>query len=180
MRRFLIPVVMVLAIALGACGGGGGDTSGDGGQGAPTGGGGGDTEGDDAGGAGGGGSVDACTLITPEDIQAAYGVEVGGTEAQDLGSEDTGCLYTDAQGGTLIVTSYLPTGAGSFDVYRDQGEEVAGIGDAALWVYGSTLMVLQGEAVLSIQTGSALPQSGDEAALRAATEQLGRAAVERM
>lgn len=126
--------------------------------------------------AGGAGDLgDPCTLVTADDIEAAYGVT-----AAD--SEGARCIYVDSDGNELIAVAYNPS-ADTYEFYQDEAEteQVDGLGDGAIWLFGDTLVVLIGEGELAIQNiGDTLPQAGDSAALRAASEEVARAALDRM
>lgn len=130
----------------------------------------------------GGGSAgfDPCTLNTPEEVEAIYGAEVAETE-----THEEGCFYRDADGFTVLGTTYAPTGRAVFeglrDAYPEDLEDLAGIGDGAVWAWETTLVILKGETTLSIHGSVDLPdQPPDKATNRAAAEEIARLAIGRI
>ncbi len=132
----------------------------------------------DGGGEGGGASIDACPLLTTEEVSAAFGVDVAEAERANLGGGDTGCNYNDANGELVATTTYAPGGAIVWESLEDEADDqIEGIGDGALWVY-NTVTVRKGDAMFQIFFAG---DAGlDEDAVRAASEDLARIAVERM
>ena len=134
--------------------------------------------GDDDGG-GGGGDGDACRFLTPEEVGAAFGVDVADTEEA---AADT-CSYNDADGNTILIYSYIAQGGRPF--FEDQAEnfegatEIDGIADGVLYFPGGGMYVLKGDALLNI-TAITVPQAGDDTELQAALEDIARAAAARM
>jgi hypothetical protein len=87
---------------------------------------------------------DACTLLTPAEIESATGVAYGDGELQEVMSfgDQTACNYTPSDGGAAFVLVLVNGTGGSFDAQRETAdealgtpsEEVAGIGDDAFWI----------------------------------------------
>ena len=169
------PVPLIaLVVVLASCAGSGGAPNGGGGAAGAAGGGGG--EGEEVGG-------DACRFLTVEEVATAFGVDVSAAAPTTSGSV-VNCAYNDAEGNIVIAYSYVSgEGQATFQGQRDiEGAvEVEGIGDGALWFPQGGMYVLKGDAVLNIGIGNVtLPQQDDEAALRAAFEDVARAAAARM
>lgn len=130
-------------------------------------------------GAGGGGGGDACRFLTPQEVGAAFGVDVADTEEA---AADT-CSYNDADGNVILIYSYIAQGGRP--IFEDQREnfegatEIDGIADGVLYFPGGGMYVLKGDALLNI-TAITVPQAGDDTELQAALEDIARAAAARM
>ncbi|MFL5779521.1 MAG: hypothetical protein ACJ761_11360 [Chloroflexota bacterium] len=100
---------------------------------------------------------DACAAVPAADVAKAFGVSA--TSASPLGSDGdfSYCRYAGEDGSPLLSTSLTRTQAKTFDDYaRGQGtEEIAGIGDAAVWTSG-ILLVRKGNALLSLQPAASV------------------------
>lgn len=180
MSRFQTLVLILLTAVLAACsspGGGtneadGGDPTGDAGAPEATAGGG------DAGGEDGAAIGDACALVTPEEVEAAVGVEV----AETVESEAS-CSYLDSNNSLLLAfVAITQNAAATFESQRafEGSEEITGIGDGALWFPGGGMYLLKGDTLLNMTIGGVGSLEGDPAAQRAALEELARAAAARL
>ncbi len=180
MTRPILLLAATLVLVLTACAGGGGQGDrgdGDGGNGdaspaATTGGGGG-------GGGNGGDDGDACRFVTPDEVEAAFGVEIA-----DVTGDALSCTFNDADG-NIVLTYAAIQSSGSIDVreqfeaQRETGEEVEGIGDGAIYFEGGGMYVLKGDLLLNM-TAVAPEGELDDAELRAGLEAVARAAAGRM
>ena len=132
-------------------------------------------DGGDGDGPAGGGQ---CRFVTAAEVEAAFGVAVEPVET------DVTCTFNDGDGNMVLIYTYVPQGGRSaFESQREEFEgavEIDGIGDGALFFPGGGMYVLKGDGVLNVTAGSGVPQAGDDAALQAALEEVGRAAAGRM
>jgi hypothetical protein len=154
----------MLIAALAACGGAGGGTA------APTVGGPGSTDAaatseasEDTGaatqGPGGGGSLDACALLTNDEVAAATGLQNvvgGGIPAANLTDAISGCAWVS--GGTIPAVNviYLQHDASDPEAVKllPETEEISvGGGAKAFWVPGAGLVALvyKGDKIVMIQ-----------------------------
>lgn len=112
--------------------------------------------------------VDACKLLTPAEVSAAYGytVQAGVPTADDLYAY---CTYTAADGRekAMVFVSRSSAAANDFQTVKsNEGHAVSGVGDEAYW--GTTsflpgLYFLKGgvEAYISSSSSSSGPVSED-------------------
>lgn len=185
-------VTVGLALVLGACGGGDDDDDAgdDGGAATATldSGDGGDEEtpeatAEDDGTSGGGhdnsgDAVDACSLVTKDEAEAALGAPVGDGEAQDY-PPIYSCRYT-TQDSYMVDVSVVVFGSDDqAEEVHDQAvdvndyEKVDGIGERAYYALGFGLTVLQDEFELGVIVGGPDDNRGLE-------EELAKIAVERL
>lgn len=100
----------------------------------------------------GAGGLDACALITPEEVAAATGVSVDAANPT-AGDTTATCLYVDDDG-SPVVSTVLQAGLAGVNTYLDDAanEPVSGIGDRAV-IYqaggglptGRTIYVAKGD-----------------------------------
>ena len=187
---------LTVALLLAACGGGSAATSGPGGTTAAT-----DTPASqaasDAPGAtptegavatpaessASGGSVfsgEACDLLTPADVDTTLGV-TGTTVGMSTPGDVSFCIYQAADGSSNVATSLMKQGGtGAFAIWKSGAgvQDVDGVGDDAVFdPSSSALVVLKGDAVLSVTAGDG---SDDEAQRLAWSKALAQIAVEQL
>lgn len=159
----------ILALALAACGGGGATTSPAGPDGTAAASdapasqaateepGGEPTDGPAATQNGGGGDAgEACDLASPDEVGGVVG-ESGMTIGMNTPGDVSYCIYQTAAGDAFVATSWMKRGGGgSFSIWKSGAgvEDVDGLGDDAVFDPSSaTLLVLQGDAIVSITAG---------------------------
>lgn len=121
---------------------------------------------------------------TVEEVSAAFGVDVAdavGTAAPGLGG---GCAYTYADPTMGYAISTITTGdvRATIDAFRggEGASDVVGIGDTAVLISPQgPLAVVKGNILISL-AAYGLPIVEDAAAYRAALEELGRSAADRL
>ncbi len=177
MPRPILPLVALLAVGLAACSGTPATTaSPDGNTASAT-----SSASTDGGGSSGGDSQ--WCLNTKDEVASTLGVEVTdvvGTDAPGVGG---GCFYNGPDGTPVHAISVITaaSAADTFNAARSQtgAETIDGIGDDAVLVSsGGPLIVLKGDSVISMGPLGAIQQ--DATAFRAAVEELGRAAADRL
>lgn len=108
------------------------------------------------GGGGGGTAVDACGLVTTDEIGGVVG-ESGMTIGMNTPGDVSYCIYSKADGSAYVASSWMKQGGGgSFAIWKSGAgvQDVDGIGDDAVWDPSSaTLVVLKGDAIVSITAG---------------------------
>ena len=140
----------------------------------------------DGGDGGGDMSGEDFCLNTPEEVEAALEVDV--SEATGNVNADTGggCLYY-AENQILVYAIAVVSGQGAADDTINAGREtegvveIEGIGDEALLMSRlGPLVVRIGDTIISQGPTADVPDSDDQAAMRAAMEELARAAADRL
>jgi hypothetical protein len=108
------------------------------------------------GGGGGGGAASACELATPEEVGNVLGAS-GVTVTMDSPGTPSFCIYSDASGAAIASTSLTAEGGGAaFGLWKSGAgvETVDGLGDDAVFDPSTaSLLVLMGDAILSIAAG---------------------------
>lgn len=141
---------------------------------------------DDANGGGdsGGATAEFC-LNTTEEVSEALdveAVEAAGTQNANVGG---GCSYTTSDG-TLVYAIAVIIGQNAeatiaAGLQTEGAVEIDGIGDeAVLMSAGGPLVVRVGDTIISQGPLPGVPNYDDAAAMRAAMEELGRAAADRL
>ena len=178
MPRPILPLVLLLAIALAACSGTPATSaSADGNAATAT-----STASSDGGDGSSGGDSQWC-LNTTDEVASTLDVEVTdavGTDAPGVGG---GCFYNGPDGTPVHAISVITaaSAADTFNAAKSQAgaETIDGIGDDAVLVSsGGPLIVLKGDSVISMGPVGAIQQ--DATAFRAAVEELGRTAADRL
>ena len=159
-RRFLTTLGMCVTFLIAGCGGGATTTAGPGAPGATSGGaattGGGGTATQAP---GGGATVDACSLLTDEDIKTATGFSpISETAGPTMGIFEVGCEWElDNEGGVpwSIVLGVRPEGGRDyFDRYFappvGEGEVLEGVGDEALLSDIGDVNAVKGDTMFSV------------------------------
>jgi len=175
-----LTVVALAALVLAACGGdddydSGGDTG-------PTAtevddAGGGDDSGDDSG--GNGDVVDACALLTEEEVGAVLGTSVPVGEPQNF-DPFFGCSWiTETFDSADISVTVGDAGESLYEFNNDDAEEIDGLGDRAQYLTGllGLLEVLKGDYYLSVSVNSFEMEDDD---IRDASIELAEHAVARL
>jgi len=162
MRRLTAIAVAFLAVAA-ACGG-------DDAPRATTPGSGASTQGNSSGGSG---SIDACGLVTKDEVQATTGkrskdpearpgINTGNPNASGTRIQDSRCNFNDADGGTLLVQiewSKSKDSAANYDSLRKlasaAAEDVPGVGDKAYYAVGAVLFS-KGDSLVTVSATSAM------------------------
>ena len=138
LRRAIWLAALTAALAIAGCSAaqpGGGDT------------GGGDTDGGDGGNGGGGG--DLCSTLTEDEVADIAGVEVTETE---FVSDD--CNFTVNETGLINVRyeSAFDQDLQTANIICDNGEDVSGVGDRALWCPDINVLYFnKGDRSLAVQ-----------------------------
>ena len=151
-RRSLASLALLTTFALAACGGTGAATTGPGGPAATTAGGatqpaGGGTTPTQAAGGNGGAAVDACKLLTDEEIKSATGFSPkSSAAAPDMGTFPAGCeweLDNEGAASWSITLGVMPTGGRSFyDGYVAPPVGEGEVGDVTVVKGDTTFSVL--------------------------------------
>lgn len=119
-----------------------------------------DVAGDDDDGDGNGGQVDghACDLVTPEDVSAAVGVEVGeGRDYLATAADATNCEWQSTEEAVTVYAEVLLEGgrnwfeAVHFGEPAFEEQPVEGLGDEAIFSDLGVLDVVDGDTFISIQ-----------------------------
>jgi hypothetical protein len=126
-------------------------------------------------------AVDACKLLTPAEVSAAYGytVQAGVATADDLYAY---CTYPAADGRdkAMIFVTRSSTAAAYFQTVKvNTGHAVSGVGDEAYWGTGSFLpglYFLKGGVMAYVSSDSSSSQGPSEASLT----ELGKLLASRM
>jgi len=183
-RKPLLGFILTLAILLmfAACGGddddageidsdptatedaGGGEETADGDEGNGSGDDGDDSGSDDDGGLAG--TIDACSLLTPDEITLVLGDGAGEGDAQTFADTYT-CVWLGAGSDSITVT-VLTGNASGLDAYYDQlylgAEDVGGLGDRASWqefFVGGVVAVRLDDSVVELSVLT--DETGDDA-----------------
>ena len=114
--------------------------------------------------------VDACKLLTPAEVSAAYGyaVQAGVPSADDLYAY---CNYPSADGRekAMVFVTRSSAAAGYFQTVKvNEGHAVSGVGDEAFWSTGSFLpglYFLKGGTMAYISSVSSSSEGPSEASL---------------
>jgi hypothetical protein len=122
--------------------------------------------------------LDGCSLVTEEEVSAALGSQVGEGEDQGL----AGCGWQAASGARVSLHVYAGPllAAGTCDSQKSlvsgREEEVAGLGETALWGTSGDLVVCSRAAVLKIDVDETPdpPERDRETAIAVARAALGR------
>lgn len=137
---------------------------------------------------GGGGEIDDFCLNTDDEVSSALEVDVAESVSTPNPGFGGGCLYSDADGNLVHAIAVIPesgqTGA-TIDAAQDGGAPtIDGIGDdAVLMSEAGPLAFVKGDWIVSMGLGGAaatVPISSDPDAFRAALEELGRSAADRL
>lgn len=139
-------------------------------------------------GGGDGGEIADFCLNTDDEVSCALEVDVAESVSTPNPGFGGGCLYNNADGNLVHAIAVVPAGAtgqGTIDAAQDGGAPtIDGIGDdAVLMSAQGPLAIVKGDWVISTGIGVAattVPISSNPAAFRAALEELGRSAVNRL
>jgi hypothetical protein len=101
-----------------------------------------------------GSTIDACTLLTADEVQAKTGDTVSKTEKSSAGC--TWWLGDDATSWIKLVV--WPNGPATFDAMAPSGTAVADLGDKA-FSDGDTLVALKGDTMLQLGSEIVLSQA---------------------
>lgn len=107
----------------------------------------------------GGTEIDACELVSDEEVAAAAGETVAESTTND-GAQKAGCRWEMASGAIIAVDVFAPGNADIAKVNYDlvllgPPEQVEGLGDEAKWFPDyATLHVLSGAYDISVQIAS--------------------------
>ena len=95
--------------------------------------------------------MEACSLVTKEEVEAALGETVSdGTSAP--ANQPTVCNFTAASGKQVGLVVYSPGGATMMPMMMPQPVDVPGIGDKAAWYgMGRIFGVLKGDTLVTFQ-----------------------------
>jgi hypothetical protein len=123
-------------------------------------------------------------LNTADEVSNAIGEKVTGLTGSEVPGLGGGCAYTAADGNTVLSQAILtgPAALGTFNGAKiaDGAIVLDGVGDEAVLVTARGPMVIrQGRVVVSM-TVTPTSELNDTAKLRAAFEQLGKAAMKRL
>ena len=137
---------------------------------------------------GGDGEIDDFCLNTDEEVSSALEVDVAESISTPNPGFGGGCLYSDADGNLVHAIAVIPESGqagATIDAAQDGGAPtIDGIGDdAVLMSDQGPLAFVKGEWIVSMGLGAAaatVPISGDPDAFRAALEELGRSAADRV
>jgi hypothetical protein len=129
-----------------------------------------------------GGETDWC-LNTVEEVAAAIDAEVAEAVSTDATGIGGGCIYNGADGTPVYAMSVVTAegAVSTFDASKNAegATSIDGIGDDAVLISaGGPLAVLKGGTFISL--GAFGPIMEDPAAFRAAMEELGKAAADRL
>jgi len=92
-----------------------------------------------------GSTIDACTLLTTDEVQAKAGDTVSKTE-----KSGTGCTWWLGKDATSWIKLVVwPNGRATFEAMAPDGTAVAGLGDKA-FSDGNTLVALRGDTMLQL------------------------------
>lgn len=104
---------------------------------------------------------DECPLLASE-VEAVTGFEVEGPTPEDAGN-GVGCTFTygDDDAASISVRVFFDSGQASHDgftsTFEDEAEEVADLGDAAVWVASiGTVDVVDGDDGVQVQIVDAI------------------------
>ncbi|HEY7472922.1 MAG TPA: hypothetical protein VIE68_11305 [Gemmatimonadota bacterium] len=135
--------------------------------------------------------LDPCVVLSAEDVRDVTGSEPGAPRrVEPVAGGVSYCHWSLAAdtSQTLVTVMAIPAPAMSFEEYVEQNrvvmgegfdeadyERVDGVGESAVWAYGSTLQTWGGDRMVQIQSGV-----GGPALDREASADLARRALERL
>jgi hypothetical protein len=122
-------------------------------------------------------SVDLCAKLTVAEVAAAVGVTPLTARPEPGDKQSGSCMYVSGDRAVAATSFLVSGGKQAMNVLAGQGEPVANLGDAALWIADrQTLYVRKGDSVMTIKlTPTIVP--ADQ--VKAKTVGLGRTAAPR-